>query len=72
MYNISQILFYKMFLNSTPSLLSPFKLITNTSHTQKGVKLSVYNGLGTKIIIMPPTTAQHMPLMALSDYSVGC
>lgn len=47
-------------------------LKTNTSHTQKGVKLSVYNGLGTKIIIMPPTTAQHMPLMALSDNSVGC
>ena len=22
--------------------------ITNTSHTQKGVKLSVYNGFGTK------------------------
>lgn len=62
----------EIFSQSRELIIEYYESITNTSHTQKGVKLSVYNGLGTKIIIMPPTTAQHMPLMALSDNSVGC
>ena len=45
--------------------------LTNTSHIQKWVKRSVYNGFGNKNTIMPPTTAPHRLLMVLSDSSAG-
>ncbi len=45
---------------------------TNTSHTQKGVKSSVYNRFGINNTIMLLTTASRRSLRALSDSLADC